>query len=196
MVVPVMIAAVVVATTVSIAAAQAQANAAANAAKTNAKIANRDAEANARLADREAQVAANAATQEELSLGFDVENADRGKERLLSTQRALIGASGVEFSGSPLLVAIDTAREAELQIEAQKFESRLRQQELRDNAALSRFQATELRNTGRNALSVGRFQAQAARVAGNYGSLEAGVSGVSSGVSAYQTGVLLKQTRG
>jgi hypothetical protein len=177
------IAAVAIATTVSIASAQAQASAAATAAKTNAKIAARDAEANARLAERDAQVARNAATQEELLLDFDVASATRGTERLLSTQRALIGASGVEFSGSPLLVAIDTAREAELQIEAQRFDSRLRQQELRDQAALSTFQAGELRATGRNALNVGRFQARAARVAGNYRSLEAGVQGAASGTS-------------
>jgi hypothetical protein len=174
-------------TAVSIAGAQAQADAAADAAKTNARIAARDAEANARLADREAQVARNAAVQEDLLLDFDVESSNRGMERLLSTQRALIGASGVEFGGSPLLVAIDTAREAELQIEAQRFDSRLRQQELRDQAALSTFQAAELRATGRHALSVGRFQAGAARSAGRWRSLELGLEG-----AAAATSVVLK----
>jgi hypothetical protein len=177
-------------TAVSLAAAKSQAEAAATSAKANAKIAARDAEVEARLAERDAQVARNAATQEEQAMAFDTENARRGKERLLSTQRAVMGASGVEFGGSPLLVAIDTAREAELAIEADRFQSRLRQQELRDQAALSTFRAGELRATGRNYLSVGRFEAQAARNAGNWSALEAGIEG-----AANVTSVVLKNPK-
>jgi hypothetical protein len=170
-------------TAVSVAGAQGQANAAARAARSNARIAQRDAETEARLAERDAQVAQYAATQEERALAFDVAQQNRAKARLLGTQEALIGASGVEFGGSPLLVAIETAQEAELQIESARFESRLRQQELRDSAALATFRGRELRDTGRNYLSVGRFEAAAARSAAKGRALEAGIEGATSATS-------------
>ena len=67
----------------------------------NAKVSQRE---------KEAQDAANL---------FESRQQKKKAEALLSKQRALIGASGVEMEGSPLLVAEDTA--AELALEAENL---------------------------------------------------------------------------
>ncbi len=59
---------------------------------------------NAKVAQREAEV-------ERAATRFDVQQQKKRAKALLSRQRAIIGASGVEMVGSPLLVAEDTAAE-------------------------------------------------------------------------------------
>jgi purine-nucleoside phosphorylase len=59
---------------------------------------------NSKVAKRQAEAEQRAAT-------FESKQAKRKAETILARQRALIGASGVEMEGSPLLVAEDTAAE-------------------------------------------------------------------------------------
>ncbi|MHC4121929.1 MAG: virion core protein, T7 gp14 family [Planctomycetota bacterium] len=59
---------------------------------------------NAKVAQREAEAERQAAA-------FESAQHKRTAKALLSRQRAMIGASGVEMEGSPLLVAEDTAAE-------------------------------------------------------------------------------------
>lgn len=59
---------------------------------------------NSKVAKREAEVERQATT-------FDLQQQKKRAGRLLARQRALIGKSGVEIEGSPLLVAEDTAAE-------------------------------------------------------------------------------------
>jgi hypothetical protein len=56
-----------------------------------------------------AKVAQRQAEAEDIAARFESEQHKRQAESLLARQRALIGASGVEMEGSPLLVAEDTA---------------------------------------------------------------------------------------
>jgi len=81
--------------------AQAQAKAQAAWHQYNAKVAQRQAEAERKAAQ------------------FKSEQQKRQAEALLGRQRAMIGASGIEMEGSPLLVAEDTA--AQLAKEAQNI---------------------------------------------------------------------------
>ena len=57
---------------------------------------------NAKVGQREAEA-------EKAAARFESQQAKRQADQLLSRQRALIGKSGVEMAGSPLLVAEDTA---------------------------------------------------------------------------------------
>lgn len=62
----------------------------------------------------------NASVMEEEALaveektGFDVDRHREDVKRILSAQRAQYGAKGVDLTGSPLLVQLDTARQGEL----------------------------------------------------------------------------------
>ena len=66
-----------------------------------------------------AKVAQRQADAEERAAAFESKQHKRKAEALLAKQRALVGASGVEMEGSPLLVAEDTA--AQLAMEAQNI---------------------------------------------------------------------------
>ena len=59
---------------------------------------------NAKVAQREAEA-------ERVATAFDVKQQKRRAKTLLARQRAMVGKSGIEMEGSPLLVAEDTAAE-------------------------------------------------------------------------------------
>lgn len=59
---------------------------------------------NAKVAKRKAEIERQATT-------FDVQQQRKRARAILGKQRAMVGASGVEMEGSPLLVAEDTAAE-------------------------------------------------------------------------------------
>lgn len=157
-----LVAAATVATVSSIQASQA----AAKNAQMNARLASNEAKAQAGIADREALASENLIEQERRALAFDVRNESRRIDALLAQQRQAIGASGVDFGGSPLLIAVETAREEALNLEAMRFASEQRQQALGDEAQLQRFQASELRNRGLAQLSIGRFRSRTIRSLG------------------------------
>ena len=70
---------------------------------------------NARVAMRNAAAERqNAAAEQRAVIRESLQQKRRGKA-LMAKQRAMIGASGVQMPGSPLLVAVDTARELALE---------------------------------------------------------------------------------
>jgi hypothetical protein len=75
----------------------------------------RQAKAQSAWADYNAKVAQREADAERKAAAFEAEQQKRQGKMLLARQRAMVGAKGVEFEGSPLLVAEDTA--AQLAIE-------------------------------------------------------------------------------
>lgn len=174
------------------ASASQQAKASAAAAKANAQLGAQEQETQAQLALREAQVAQNQAASEAQLRAVDADSERRQADRLFAEQRALIGASGLEFSGSPLLVAIESAQEAELQIAQGTWASEQRQLALRDTAEVRTFEAGEFRRGARNTLALGAFQAGQYRTAGRYATLSAGVQGASQAVGV-GTNYLLTQ---
>lgn len=182
------VAAATVATISSIQASQA----AARNAKLNAQLANQDAIAQAQVSERQARQSENAILQEQQALAFDLRNEQHRIDALLASQRQAIGASGIEMTGSPLLVTVETARQEALNLEALQFESQMRQQALRDEASLARFQATELRTRGTSQLAIGSFRARTIRQLGRLQAagtaLEGAASATSTAVSASGTG--------
>lgn len=176
----ILVAATVAATAISVASSVRQGQLQARAAEFNAKQAAAGNEAEARMAERRAQIAENEALAEKQAAAFDEETRRNQFSRQFAKRRAEIGASGFEFSGSPLLVAIDEAREAELDIEAMTFASETRQRGLLDEAGLERFRAEEFRKAGQTSLGIGRARASAARTEGALGAIGAGISGAAS----------------
>ena len=108
---------------------------------------------NAKIAEREAEAERKAAA-------FESKQFERGARQLLSRQRTLVGKAGVEMTGSPLLVAEDTA--AQLALEA----ANIRTTGVR---RVQQFQA-------RSILDIGKARAAraAATAFGRAGTLEAG----------------------
>lgn len=128
--------------------------------KFQGKLSVRDAEQQALMFERDATVARVEAEEELDLLAFDVDTARQLFGRQQSRTLAQIGASGTEFSGSNLLVAIDQAREAELGIEAMTFISERRRQRLFDEAALLDFQAEQTRESGQFAQDIAKAQSK------------------------------------
>jgi hypothetical protein len=193
--VPLLVAGVVLAvaaTAVSISSAQQQAKAGAAAAKANAQQAANEQETQAQMALRESQVAQNQAQQEQQLSAVEQDSQRRQAERLFAEQRAIIGASGMEFSGSPLLIAIESAQEAELSIAQGQWQSEQRQLALRDTASVRTFEAGEFRRGARNSLALGSFQAAQYRTAGRYATIQAGLQGASQ-IAGLGTNYLLTQ---
>ena len=129
----------------------------------NAKVAQRNAEQQARNLERDAQLLVLARQREEDGLAFDLETFDRTASRVGSTMVADIGASGLEFSGSNLLVAMAQAEELALQREVIEFASLERQADLGDDEAFLRFQAEQTRATGDFSQGILREQAREVR---------------------------------
>jgi hypothetical protein len=179
--------AVVASTALSMASAQQQASAVAKSAKLNARLAQQEQETQAQLAMREASIAEHQALQEGALRDIERDSERRQADRLLAEQRALIGGLGIEFGGSPLLVAVETAEELELEIAMRDFESQQRQQTLRDQGLLRTFEASEFRRAGRNALGVGAFQARQARTAGHWQMASAFTTGLRQGTGIFLT---------
>lgn len=169
-----------VGTAVSVAGQLSAAAQQAKAAQLNAQMTANENEARAQLSDREAVIAARESAQEALAIERDVETRRLEFSRLQGEQRAAIGASGIEFQGTPLLILAETAREAELDVQSMRQASEQRQLALRDQAALREFEAGELRRGAVNAKRVGKFEAGSIRQAGAFRALSTGISGVSS----------------
>jgi hypothetical protein len=179
-------------TAASMASASQQAKASAAAAKANAQQQAHEQETQAQLALREQQVAEGQAQQEAQLRAVEADSERRQAERLFAEQRTVMGASGIEFTGSPLLVAIETAQEAELQIAQGEWASQQRQQALRDQANVRQFEAGEFRRGARNTLALGAWQGAQYRAAGRMGMLQAGLQGASQ-IAGIGTNYLLTQ---
>lgn len=111
------------------------------------------AERNAQIARREAQYREQVAAQEEARLRED-------RDRLLGKQRAAIGGSGIDFTGSPLLALEETARNAELDALTIRYggaaeAARLRTQAQTDRAQASAYTSASYINAGATILGGG-----------------------------------------
>lgn len=150
-------------TFLQIAGAIRQGQSAAAEARFNARQKAAQSETEARLAERRAQVAENDVLAEQQALAFDVQTRRKEFARQFAKRRAAIGAAGLEYTGSSLLVAIDEARQAELDVEAMQWESERKQAGLSDEASMERFQAEELRKGIPVALGIGERTAKIAK---------------------------------
>lgn len=114
-------------------------------------MAQANAEAQARAYEQQARADSQASAYEQAR--------EKHKQDLLAAQaRAQVGASGVGFQGSPTEVLVANAREGQMDLQAIQYGSQIRQNNLRDQAAISRFQGKQAKaagfiNAGSNVIS-------------------------------------------
>lgn len=95
------------------------------------------------LANYQAKAYEQQAQAEAQSAAFD-QRQERRKQDLLEAQaRAQAGASGVGIAGSPTEVLAANARQGQVDLDATLYNSRLRQNNLNTQAAISRFQGQQ-----------------------------------------------------
>ena len=107
-----------------------QGNAAADAAEFNAAVAENDAIATRQAAE------------------FEEDRLRRRSKRVLASQRASFGASGVTAEGSPLLVMQDSAAEAEIDALAIRYSGSIQEARAKSQAAADRAEARAARRGG------------------------------------------------
>lgn len=96
------------------------------------------AEAQARSYEQQAQADQKAAS-------FEAAQEGRKQQIQLSSARAQIGASGVGFAGSPAAVIAANAGQGQMDLEAIRYGSQLRQNGLKTQASISRFEGKQAR---------------------------------------------------
>lgn len=94
------------------------------------------AEANARALEQQAEAERKAA-------GYEIMQQDRQNRLATSAARAQVGASGVGFQGSPSEALLANVGQQQLDLEAIRYGSTIKQNNLRDQAAISRFQGKQ-----------------------------------------------------
>ncbi|WP_246691845.1 MULTISPECIES: hypothetical protein [unclassified Mesorhizobium] len=111
------------------------------------------------MADYQAKAYEQQAQAEAQSSAFE-QSQERHKQDLLQAQaRAQAGASGVGISGSPAEVLAANARQGQVDLDAIQYSSKLRQNNLNSQAAISRF-------SGKQAVTASIFNAGGALVGG------------------------------
>ena len=106
-------------------------------------------EAQAQAADYNKKVAKNQQVMSRQAAELEVENRRRLYARQQSAQRAAIGASGLEGSeGSPLLVQMDSAAEAQKDLERVRYAGEVRATGYGAEAKLQKFYARTARKAG------------------------------------------------
>jgi len=96
-----------------------------------------------------AQVAEQQATSARQAAAVDAENKRRQMDRILGTQRARYGASGVIGSeGSPLLVMMQSEEEAALDVARVRYGGEAQAYGLESEAKLQRFRGTAAKRQG------------------------------------------------
>lgn len=98
--------------------------------------ANQTAEAEARAYERQA-------INETMASAYEKSRERHRQELQQAEARAQVGASGVALEGSPTEALVANAREGELDIQAINWNSRLRQNQLNDQAAISRWRGKQ-----------------------------------------------------
>lgn len=99
----------------------------------------------AALANAQASAYEQQAEAERRAGGFEMMRERRKQELEQAQARAAVGASGVAFQGSPTEVLVANAGESELDLQAILYGSRLRQNQLRDQAAVTRWSGRQAR---------------------------------------------------
>lgn len=164
-------------TAIQVISTQQQARVAGQVARRNASQAEADAEQQGLLIDREAAAVETDRQRELFVLGTELQRFDEDVAQFQGQETAAIGASGFEFSGSPILIAMENARRAALGRANIIFQSEQRQRQLEDQTGLLRFQAGQVRRRGEAAPAIGAFEARNLQTAANVGSLAIGLSG-------------------
>ncbi|RWN27725.1 MAG: hypothetical protein E5Y04_10180 [Mesorhizobium sp.] len=111
------------------------------------------------MADYQAKAYGQQAQAEAQSSAFEQTQERHKQDLLLGQARAQAGASGVGISGSPTEVLAANARQGQLDLDAIRYSSQLRQNNLNSQAALSRF-------SGKQAATASIFNAGSALVGG------------------------------
>ena len=98
------------------------------------------------------------ADNEAKASAFEASREAEKQRRLQAASIAAVGKEGVGLSGSPLEVIASNAREGQLDIDAIKYSSQLKQNQLRDQGAIARFSGNQARtasyfNAGKAAIS-------------------------------------------
>lgn len=96
----------------------------------------------------EAQAKESQAEQVELSARREIELTDRRYNRTKNAQLVAFGRSGVQLTGSPLLIMEESAADAFDEIESIKQAAAYRKQTLRTEAGLSRYLGDEAELAG------------------------------------------------
>jgi hypothetical protein len=170
-------------------------------AEMQAAMAAQQAEAQAGIAGYNASIATNEALRAEQEARERARRIREDNQRLLSTQRAAYGKSGIVMEGTPLSIMADTAAMGELTAADAMYEGDSKRGSLLAEAAIHRYQqqfsatqASAHRWSGANAgafaapiLMQGRAQASSLRMS-SYGSLIQGVGGAAGSLSSVNWG--------
>ena len=142
--------------------------------------------------EREAMSSEYGADAEREATAWEVAQAARQGETFQAQQRAEIAGSGLEASGSPLIVMSETAKQLELDRLAMTHAGEVRARGMEDEARmsrygaqLSRYQAEQLRRGIPLQLELGRYQARAARQQAQLQATSSIISGGARGFTAY-----------
>ena len=106
------------------------------------------ADASRRAANTNADIQEQNAAAARAKSNYDEQRHRESVQKMLSTQRALYGKSGVDMSGSPLLVMEDTAAQGELDALAIRYGGDVASAQQRSAANLSRMQASDYQTAG------------------------------------------------
>ena len=163
----VLMAATVASTAMSVMASKQAAGVQGETAVANSKLQQLELISQAQMAEREAQSLDYEAADIRATTAFDVTRQQEQGAAFTSQQRADVAASGLEASGSPLLVMSETAKQIELDKLAIEHGGEAEARRAEDAARMARYQAGELRKGIPLRLELGRYQAKAARASGN-----------------------------
>jgi hypothetical protein len=105
------------------------------------------ASAQKKMADYNAAVAEQGAAAARDKAAYDEAMHREQVRKILSTQRALFGVSGVDMTGSPLLVMEDTAKKSELDALAIRYGGDVAAARERSQANLSRMQGEAVKTS-------------------------------------------------
>lgn len=95
------------------------------------------------MANAQAKAYDQQAKADQQAAAFEAAQERRKQELLRANARAQVGASGVAFAGSPTEVLAFNARENQLDLEAIRYGSQLRQNNLRTQGDIARFQGKQ-----------------------------------------------------
>ena len=120
------------------------------------------------MAEYQAKAYEQQAISDQQASAYEAARERHRQELEQASARAQVGASGVAFRGSPTEVLAANAREGELDIQAIRYGSQLRQNNLRTQAGISRF-------SGKQAKTAGMIGAAGALVGGLYSAYDRSV---------------------
>lgn len=97
------------------------------------------------LAEAQATALEQQQEAERRAAGFEIAQRERGFQRAQGAAIAQVGASGVGLAGSPSEVLVDNAGEHQLDLEAIRYGSRLKQNQLGTQADIERYKGKSSR---------------------------------------------------